>query len=345
MNARDCFLAAYDCQPTNYTPIWLMRQAGRYLPEYRKLRTHYGFVEMVKTPELAAEVTLQPMRRFDLDAAIIFSDILVIPEALGLPYFFREQGGIGMERVIRTKSCVEQLNTERVTEHLQYVAGALRLVRQELPNKALLGFGGAPWTLAAYMVQGGSDPTFSNFLAWVDQEPGLFESLMERLTEALIAYFKLQIASGVDAIQIFDSWGALCQTENYWHLSLRWIQRIIEALPDSTRIILYAKGMGHCVDLLLKTGARGISLDWTVHLHNIKKSIPGTYALQGNLDPHWMTQDIDTMLQHAKAIMEGMQPYAGHIFNLGHGITPQARIENVEALVHFVKAIRPLAKL
>ncbi|MEM8549892.1 MAG: uroporphyrinogen decarboxylase family protein, partial [Verrucomicrobiota bacterium] len=206
MNARERFLAALAHRELDRPPVWLMRQAGRYLPEYRELKAKQGFLKMVRTPELATEVTLQPITRYGFDAAIIFSDILVIPEALGQPYHFRDQGGIGMDFALESVPQIRALETEAVTERLAYVADALKLTRQALGEKtALLGFGGSPWTLGAYMIEGGSAEGFPRYFDFVQREPAAFAELMEKLTTALTAYFQMQIASGIDALQIFDS--------------------------------------------------------------------------------------------------------------------------------------------
>ena len=337
MNSRERFLAACACEPVDKTPIWLMRQAGRYLPEYRALKERHCFVTMVRTPELATEVTLQPLQRFDLDAAILFSDILVIPEALGQPYSFRDEGGINMAFAMNNEATIHALEPQFITEKLSYVADALRLIRKEVgTQKALLGFGGSPWTLAAYMVQGRSAEGFPQLKKFVWQEPILFEMLMEQLTEALIAYFKMKIEAGVDAIQIFDTWGSLCEQENYWEHSLKWIHKIIQALPEGFPVIVFAKGVNERIESLLKTGASVLSLDATVSLRAVREAFPAPFALQGNLEPSLMNTTPGEVCAAANSILDEMAPYPGHIFNLGHGILPQAKIENVEALVDCV---------
>ena len=244
MTSRERFLAACACQPLDRPPIWVMRQAGRYLPEYRALKAKSSFLEMVRTPALALEVTLQPLRRFALDAAILFSDILVIPEALGQGYAFRDTGGIAMAYRIDTRAQVDALApASAVPDRLRYVADALGLLKRELDgSKALLGFGGSPWTLATYMVEGGSSDDFERIKLLFYTDRALFDALLEKLTEALIVYFKLQIAAGADAIQIFDSWGGIIAGPDYEAASLQWIRRIVAALPAEFPIILYAKG-------------------------------------------------------------------------------------------------------
>jgi len=338
MTSRERFLAACDCQPLDRPPIWIMRQAGRYLPEYRELKAKSSFLQMVKTPELAAEVTLQPLRRFALDAAILFSDILVIPEALGQAYTFRDQGGIAMEYAISSRAQVDALApASAVLDRLQYVRNALRLLKQELKGeKALLGFGGSPWTLATYMVEGGSSEDFHRIKELYYADRPLFEALLEKLTEALIVYFKMQIEAGADAIQIFDSWGGIIAGTDYSGASLHWIRKIVEALPKDFPIILYAKGTcSHTTDQAF-TGVKVLSLDWTVDLGIVRHSVPGNVALQGNLDPVLMQTTPDIVGREATHLLEMMRGSSGHIFNLGHGITPAAKIECVEKLVDTV---------
>jgi uroporphyrinogen decarboxylase len=261
MNSRERFLGACACEPLERPPLWMMRQAGRYLPEYRELKAKHGFLTMVRTPELAAEVSMQPMRRFAFDAAILFCDILVIPEALGQGYTFRDEGGIAMEHRLEDRSMVEALAPESaVPERLSYVADALRLLKRELAGtKALLGFGGSPWTLATYMVEGGSSDDFARVKGLFYSDRPTFDLLLGKLTASLIAYFKMQIAAGADAIQIFDSWGGVVAGNDYEAASLRWIRAIVEAMPEGFPIIIFGKGTGnHLIDQAF-TGAKVLS--------------------------------------------------------------------------------------
>jgi uroporphyrinogen decarboxylase len=338
MTSRERFLAACACQPLERPPLWIMRQAGRYLPEYRELKAKHSFLEMVRTPELATEVTLQPLRRFALDAAILFSDILVIPEALGLGYRFKEEGGIAMEGRIETRAQIDALaSADAVPTRLAYVADALALLKRELAGRhALLGFGGSPWTLATYMVEGGSAEDFERAKTLFYSDRATFDALLEKLTAALIEYFKMQIRAGADAIQIFDSWGGIIAGPDYEAASLQWIRRIIAALPREFPVILYAKGTAaHLVDQTF-TGARVLSVDWTVELGTAREQLPKTIALQGNLDPVLMNLTPAIVRREAQRLLEAMRGQPGHIFNLGHGILPQAKIECVEALVETV---------
>ncbi|MCF7689533.1 MAG: uroporphyrinogen decarboxylase [Cephaloticoccus sp.] len=338
MTSRERFLQACASQPLDRPPIWIMRQAGRYLPEYRALKAKSSFLEMVKTPDLATEVTLQPLRRFALDAAILFSDILVIPEALGQNYHFRDEGGIAMEYRLESRSQIDALApASAITERLQYVATALGQIKNELAGqKALLGFGGSPWTLATYMLEGGSSSDFVRSKELFYTNRTTFDALLEKLTEALVAYFRMQIAAGADAIQIFDSWGGIIAGPDYAAASLQWIKRIIAALPENFPIILYAKGTApHLTDQAF-TGARVLSVDWTCDLSIVRQNLPANVAVQGNLDPVLMNTTPEIVQREATRLLESMRGAPGHIFNLGHGIMPQAKIACVESLVHTV---------
>jgi uroporphyrinogen decarboxylase len=338
VNSRDRFLAACACAPLGRPPVWIMRQAGRYLPEYRELKAQHGFLKMVKTPELAAEVSLQPIRRFALDATILFSDILVIPEALGQGYTFRDEGGIAMAYRLESRAMIEALGpAEAVPERLAYVGGALALLKRELAGtKALLGFGGSPWTLATYMVEGGSSEDFALVKGLFYEDRPTFDLLLGKLTASLIVYFRMQIAAGADAIQIFDSWGGAIAGADYEAASLRWIREIIAALPPDFPVILYGKNTGpHLVDQSF-TGARVLSVDWSNDLSIVRQNLPDNVAVQGNLDPAILNTTPDITRRETRRLLESMRGTSGHIFNLGHGILPQAKIACVEALVDAV---------
>ena len=338
MNSRERFLAACACAPLERPPVWIMRQAGRYLPEYRELKAQHGFLKMVRTPELAAEVSLQPTRRFALDATILFSDILVIPEALGQGYTFRDEGGIAMEYRLDSRARIEALAAAAaVPERLAYVGGALALLKRELAGRrALLGFGGSPWTLATYMVEGGSSENFALVKGLFYADRPAFELLLGKLTAALIAYFKMQVAAGADAIQIFDSWGGAIAGPDYEAASLRWIREVIAAMPEDFPIIIYGKGTGpHLVDQAF-TGARVLSVDASNDLAVVRRNLPGNVAVQGNLDPVILNTTPEITRRETLRLLESLRGSAGHIFNLGHGILPQAQISCVEALVETV---------
>lgn len=337
MNSRQRFLAAAACQPLDRPPIWVMRQAGRYLPEYRALKAKSSFLEMVRTPELAAEVTLQPLRRFALDAAIIFSDILVIPEAMGQGYKFREAGGIEMDFRLENRAQLDRLDPAAVTTHLSYVAKALELVKANLKGqRALLGFGGSPWTLGTYMVEGGSSEDYARIKQLFYTDRAFFDTLMGKLTAALIAYFKMQIRAGADAIQIFDSWGGIIAGPDYEAASLRWMREIVAAMPRDFPVILYAKGVNSQLTDLAFSGTRVLGLDWTVDLAVARRLVPGNVALQGNLDPVLLNTTPEIVRREAARLLESLRGASGHIFNLGHGIMPEARLECMEALVDTV---------
>ena len=338
MNSRERFLSACACAPLERPPVWIMRQAGRYLPEYRELKARHGFLKMVRTPELAVEVSLQPIRRFAFDAAILFSDILVVPEALGLGYTFRDEGGIAMEGRIESRAMVEALAGEQsVPERLSYVADALALLKAELAGKrALLGFGGSPWTLATYMVEGGSSEDFARVKSLLYGDRATFDLLLGKITAATIAYFQMQVRAGADAIQIFDSWGGAVAGPDYEAASLHWIRQIVAAMPEGFPVILYGKGTGaHLVDQAF-TGARVLSIDGSNELALVRRSLPGNVAVQGNLDPVILNTTPEVARRETIRLLESMRGSAGHIFNLGHGILPQAKIECVEALVDAV---------
>ncbi|RFC45448.1 MAG: uroporphyrinogen decarboxylase [Verrucomicrobia bacterium] len=318
-----------------------MRQAGRYLPEYRALKAKSSFLEMVRTPALAAEVTLQPLQRFPgLDAAILFSDILVIPEALGQGYRFRDEGGIGMDYRLDTRTQIDALApAAAVPEKLRYVADALVLLKKELAGqKALLGFGGSPWTLATYMVEGGSSDEFERIKLLFYTDRATFDALLEKLTAALIAYFQMQIRAGADAIQIFDSWGGIIAGPDYEGASLKWIRQIVAALPKDFPVILYAKGTAPHISDQAFTGVRVLSVDWTNDLAIVRRTLPANVAVQGNLDPVLLNTTPAIVTRETAKLLESMRGTTGHIFNLGHGILPQAKIECVEALVSTVTA-------
>jgi uroporphyrinogen decarboxylase len=343
MQSRDRFLNAFTDTPPDRPPVWIMRQAGRYLPEYRALKERYDFLTLVKTPDLATEVTLQPIRRYPvLDAAIIFSDILIVPEAMGLPYHFREKGGIEMASAVRSAADVDALHAGSVRERTAYLPAALRQVHGALNGeKALLGFGGSPWTLATYMVEGGSSRDFSHIRSLFNEDRATFDQLMEKITEAVRELFLSQIEAGIDALQIFDSWAAAAPGDDYANASLQWIARIIEGLPAGFPVILFAKGRSSHHQALLHTGARAFAADHGVDLAAWKAGLPADVTVQGNLDPDWMTREPEQAARAADHLLERMRPFSRYIFNLGHGITPQARPETVQAVLERVDAGGP----
>jgi uroporphyrinogen decarboxylase len=334
MTSRERFLAACACKPLERPPLWIMRQAGRYLPEYRALKAKHNFLKMVRTPDLATEVTLQPIRRFPfLDAAIVFSDILVVPEAMGQGYRFKEEGGIAMDWKIERWEQVDRLAGETASDRLRYVADALRLVRRQLAGeRALLGFCGSPWTLGAYMVEGEGSDTFARAKALFYGDRPLFDKLMDKLVRTIVTYIRMQIEAGADAVQIFDSWAGILPATDYEAASLRWIRQVIAALPASTPIILYAKGAPTSVQTLAASGAKVLGLDWTVDLASASRHLPENIAVQGNLDPVLLNTSPGIVADATGRLLRSMQGRHGHILNLGHGILPEAKIDCVEAM-------------
>ena len=335
LSNRQRFSRALRCQPVDRPPVWLMRQAGRVLPEYRALKEKYSFVEMVQSPELATEVTLQPIRRFEFDAAILFSDILVISEALGQGYSFREGGGIQMDFAIESAADIERLDASRVRDHLAYVARTLSILRNELSEKtALIGFAGSPWTLANFMLEGGSTREFTKAKALFYQDRKLFNRLLEVLTTAVIEFLKMQIQTGVDSVQIFDSLGGLLADSAFEQASCRWLRTIVASLERQAPVIVFSKGAHGNLDALVETGADVLGFDWTVNLARVSRDIPEKVGLQGNLDPAVLQATPTVVGQETGRILDAMKNRPGHIFNLGHGVPPTAKLENIEALVH-----------
>jgi uroporphyrinogen decarboxylase len=336
---RQRFVNACNCRPVDRPPVWLMRQAGRALPEYRKLKEKYTFVELVQNPELATEVTLQPIRRFGFDAAILFSDILVIPEAMGQTYRFRETGGIEMDFDVRTKADVDRLSVEQVLARLQYVNEALRMLRKELGNeRALIGFSGSPWTLATFMMEGGSAEKYTRARGLFHEDPKTFRALLKKLTEAVTAYLKMQVAAGVDALQIFDSHGGHLLETEFQAASGKWIKEIISGLGGKVPVIAFSLGTHHNWNDLVDTGANVLGIDWQFPLREAQKLVPANVALQGNLPPAILVDSTpENVAKETTRVMVEMLGRPGHIFNLGHGLPPGAKLENIEALVNTVR--------
>jgi len=345
ISSRERFLNACHCRHNERPPVWLMRQAGRALPEYRKLKETYKFVELVQNPELAAEVTLQPVRRFGFDAAILFSDILVIPEAMGQAYRFKETGGVVMDFAVQSRADIERLSVEQVCEKLSYVDKALRILRRELGDEtALIGFSGSPWTLATFMMEGASVPKYSRALALFREDARTYFALAEKLTAAVAAYLKMQIAAGVDAVQIFDSHGGHLAVNEFQEASGRWMRDIISALhtPHSAPpVIVFSLGThGNWPDLI-NLGANVIGVDWQTSMAAARILVPAHIALQGNLSPALIAEAMpEVVANETKAVLETMRGRDGHIFNLGHGLTPGAKLENIAALVETVKIFK-----
>jgi uroporphyrinogen decarboxylase len=315
-----------------------MRQAGRCLPEYRALKEKFTFLQLVQTPELAAEVTLQPVRRFDFDAAILFSDILVVAEAMGQGYHFRDKGGIEMEFTLQSAEDIERLQPEAVAERLKYVAQALPLIKDTLGSRtALLGFSGSPWTLANFMLEGGSAKEYTRAKQLLFAEPELFDHLSEKLARAVTSFLQLQIDSGVDAIQIFDSLAGVLPGNAYERASAYWIRQIVSALKGDVPVIVFAKGCHSNWAALVDTGADVLGIDWTIRLADLRTRIPASVGIQGNLDPFLLTTTPQIVAAETRAILNEMRRRDGFIFNLGHGVPPSAKLENIEALVATIR--------
>jgi len=341
LTSRQRFQAACRCLPTDRPPVWLMRQAGRALPEYRKLKETYTFVQLVQNPELAVEVTLQPVRRFGFDAAILFSDILVIPEALGQTYHFRETGGVVMDFAVTTAADIARLSVEHVVERLSYVDKALRLLRTELGDRtALIGFSGSPWTLATFMMEGGSVPKYSRALALFREDPKTYFLLAEKLTAAVTAYLQMQADTGVDALQLFDSHGGHLRPAEFQEASGRWMRDIITAIgqrPAAPPVIAFSLGTHDSWSELIATGANVVGVDWQTSLAEARQKVPAHIGLQGNLSPALISDATPAdVARETSAVLEAMRGRPGHIFNLGHGLTPGAKLENIAALVDTV---------
>jgi uroporphyrinogen decarboxylase len=339
---RQRFLAAARCQPVDRPSVWLMRQAGRALPEYRKLKEKYTFLQLVQTPELAAEVTLQPIRRFGFDAAILFSDILVIPEAMGQPYRFRETGGIEMDFKIESAADIEKLSVAHVCEKLNYVAVALKILRKELSEQtALIGFSGSPWTLATFMMEGGSAEKFTKAKALFAADKKTFFALMGKLTAAVTAYLQMQIAAGADALQIFDSHGGHLPATDFQEASGRWMRDIISNLHGKIPVTVFSLGTHGNWDDLAATGANVLGIDWQFSLAEARKLLPKDIGIQGNLNPALLAEATpEKVVAETNRLLEAMRGRNGYIFNLGHGVPPTAKLENIAALVETVRSFK-----
>jgi uroporphyrinogen decarboxylase len=336
---RRRFLAACACEAVDRPPVWLMRQAGRALPEYRQLKEKYTFLQLVQTPELAAEVTLQPVRRFGFDAAILFSDILVIPEAMGQPYRFRETGGIEMDFKISSAADIEKLSAGRVCEKLSYVSAALKILRKELGDQtALIGFGGSPWTLATFMMEGGSAKKFTKAKALFDSDKQTFSVLMEKLTAAVTAYLQMQIAGGVDALQIFDSHGGYLPAADFQEASGRFMRDIVTNLRSQVPVTVFSLGTHDNWNDLAATGANVLGIDWQFSLAEARRILPENIGIQGNLNPALLAGAApEKVSAETNRLLLEMSGRNGYIFNLGHGVPPAAKLENIAALVETVK--------
>jgi uroporphyrinogen decarboxylase len=340
---NDRFLRALRREPVDATPVWLMRQAGRYLPEYRATRAQAGsFMGLATNPELACEVTLQPLRRYELDAAILFSDILTIPDAMGLGLTFAEGEGPRFARPIKTHADIEKLFVPDMGKELRYVMDAVSLIRKELNDSVpLIGFSGSPWTLACYMIEGGGSDNFSKIKAMALNDPPALHRLLNIVTDAVIAYLTAQRTAGAQALQIFDTWGGVLSPHMYREFSLHYLQRIAAELPrgtgaDKTPLILFGKGNAPYLEELANTGAEGIGVDWLVSLEEARRRTQNKVALQGNLDPVTLYANPEGIRREVKRVLESYGSGPGHIFNLGHGMSPDMNPDHVKVLVDAV---------
>ena len=340
---NDTFLRALLRQPTEYTPIWLMRQAGRYLPEYCETRRRAGnFMNLCKNPRLACEVTLQPLARYDLDAAILFSDILTVPDAMGLGLYFAEGEGPKFERPLREEWEIRNLSVPDPGVELRYVIDAVAEIRRALDNSVpLIGFSGSPFTLACYMIEGGASEDFRTIKALLYDRPDLLHHVLDVNARAVTAYLNAQIEAGAQAVMIFDTWGGALSNRAYKAFSLAYMQRIVEGLRrehDGARIpsIVFTKGGGQWLEEIAAIGCDAVGLDWTTDIGAARRRVGDKVALQGNLDPVALFAQPEKIAQEARAILDAYGPGSGHVFNLGHGISQFTPPEHVAALVNAV---------
>ncbi|GMR07315.1 MAG: uroporphyrinogen decarboxylase [Gammaproteobacteria bacterium] len=343
---NDRLLKALLREPVDATPVWIMRQAGRYLPEYRETRKKAGsFLKLCKTPELACEVTLQPLERFDLDAAILFSDILTIPDAMGLGLYFAEGEGPRFENPVRSAADVQKLGVPDPEVDLGYVMNAVRTIRDALGGRVpLIGFSGSPWTLATYMVEGSGSREFAKVKGMMFDRPELMHQLLDVTADAVTAYLNAQIAAGAQAVMIFDTWGGILTPRDYREFSLSYMQRIAGKLTREHEgrrvpIIMFSKGACQWLEVMADAGADALGIDWTVDIGMARRRVGERVALQGNMDPTLLYASTERIEQEVATILESFGSGSGHVFNLGHGIHPAIEPERVKALVHAVHAI------
>ncbi len=345
---NDLFLRALMRQPVPRTPVWIMRQAGRYLPEYREVRGQAGdFMSLCKNPDLACEVTMQPLRRFKLDAAILFSDILTVPDAMGLGLYFVTGEGPKFRDPVRTAESIRGLKVPNVESKLKYVFDAVRTIRRELNGDVpLIGFAGSPFTVGTYMVEGGSSREFPNIKALAAEAPDVLDHLMNVVAETTIEYLNGQIEAGAQAVQIFDTWGAALDADDFRRFSLASMQKIIDGLTrekDGRKIpvILFTKGAGPLLADLAETGCDALGVDWTTDLSAAREYVADKVALQGNLDPATLRESPEVIRQGVADTLASYGKGPGHVFNLGHGITPDIDPDHLGALVDAVHELSP----
>ncbi|ABM61834.1 uroporphyrinogen decarboxylase [Halorhodospira halophila] len=345
---NDRILRAFQRQPVDRTPVWMMRQAGRYLAEYREVRAQAGsFMGLCRSPELAARVTMQPLERYELDAAILFSDILTIPEAMGLGLNFVTGEGPVFEHRVKTAADIDRLPQPSAQKELRYVMDAVAACRKELNGQVpLIGFTGSPWTLATYMIEGGSSKTFAASKSLLFNEPEAAHRLMAKLADTVADYLNGQVEAGAQALMIFDTWGGALDPVRYREFSLAYMQRILEQLPREREgrripVTLFTKGGGQWLEDIADTGCDGVGLDWTTSLADARRRIGGRVALQGNLDPCMLHANPEVIRREVARCLEEFGHGPGHVFNLGHGIQPETPPENVDAMIRALHELSP----
>ena len=345
---NDTFIKALLKQPVAYTPVWMMRQAGRYLPEYRQVREQAGsFLNLCTNPELACEVTLQPLRRFDFDAAILFSDILTIPDAMGLGLHFTEGEGPKFHHPLRTAADIEKLPIPDPELELGYVMDAVRLIRKNLAGSVpLIGFSGSPWTLATYMVEGGSSKSFYRVKGLMYEQPKVMHTLLDKLAQSVASYLNAQIAAGAQAVMLFDTWGGVLSTEDYAEFSLYYAKQIRSLLNTNVNgqqipTILFSKGCGQWLEAMTDAGYDALGLDWQTDIANARARVGHQVALQGNMDPIALYAQPEIITEKVKTILHKYGQGSGHVFNLGHGILPDINPDHVKAMVDAVHQYSP----
>ncbi|HVM88277.1 MAG TPA: uroporphyrinogen decarboxylase [Puia sp.] len=337
MLQNDLLLRTLKGEPTERTPVWMMRQAGRYLPEYIKLREKYAFFERVQNPQLACEITIQPVDIIGVDAAILFSDILVVPQAMGLEVQLIESKGPFLPQPIKTENDLQRICVPDVNETLHYVFDAIKLIKQELNGRVpLIGFAGAPWTILCYMVQGKGSKTFDEAKAFCYTQPELAHQLLQMITDTTIAYLKQQVKAGADTVQIFDSWAGLLTKSDFQNISLRYIRQIVNALKDETQVIIFAKGAWYSLKEMAETGASGLGIDWCIEPQMARKFAGNNITLQGNFDPAKLLSPIPVIEKEVKQMLHAFGK-GRHIANLGHGILPNVPVSHAKAFVETVK--------
>lgn len=345
---NDRYLRALLKQPVDMTPVWMMRQAGRYLPEYKATRAQAGdFMSLCKNAELACEVTLQPLRRYPLDAAILFSDILTIPDAMGLGLYFEQGEGPKFERPITCAADVDKIGIPDPEGELQYVMNAVRTIRRELKGEVpLIGFSGSPWTLATYMVEGGSSKAFTKIKKMAFAEPAILHALLDKLADSVISYLNAQIAAGAQSVMVFDTWGGVLSPRDYKEFSLQYMAKIVDGLNRESEgrkvpVTLFTKNGGMWLESIAATGCDGVGLDWTIDIADAKARVGDKVALQGNMDPSMLYASPARIEQEVATILEGFGEGTGHVFNLGHGIHLDVPPEHAGV---FVEAVHKLSK-